>query len=99
MTDLSSVERRHLMAVVFATESALRRHYRPQKINLASLGNVVPHVHWHVIPRYIDDRHFPASIWSEPKRDGAQTRPIVANKLLQQAIIVALSEEHGGGLV
>jgi diadenosine tetraphosphate (Ap4A) HIT family hydrolase len=44
---------------------------QPDKINLASLGNVVPHLHWHVIPRFADDAHFPSPIWASPQRDGA----------------------------
>ena len=64
MSDLTSRERRHLYEVVHAVESALRRLVQPDKINLASLGNVVPHLHWHVIPRWRDDSHFPAPIWA-----------------------------------
>lgn len=97
MTDLTAGERRHLMALVFATEAALRVHFRPHKINLASLGNVVPHLHWHVIPRFADDRHFPAPIWAEAQRDTAPTRPEVASMVLRQAIVEALAEEQGGG--
>ncbi|HXN14887.1 MAG TPA: HIT domain-containing protein, partial [Usitatibacter sp.] len=43
----------------------------PDKMNLASLGNMVAHVHWHVVPRYRDDRHFPKPIWSTPQRERA----------------------------
>src|ERR1051325_5883307 len=68
MTDLSETERAHLMDVVFAVESVLREQLQPDKINLASLGNVVPHLHWHVIPRYVDDPHFPQPIWTSPQR-------------------------------
>ena len=67
MTDLSEAERSHFMDVVFAVESVLREQLYPDKINLASLGNVVPHLHWHVIPRYLDDPHFPQPIWSNPQ--------------------------------
>jgi diadenosine tetraphosphate (Ap4A) HIT family hydrolase len=56
------------MRVVFAVEAALRGLMRPDKINLASLGNLVPHLHWHVIPRFGDDPHFPAPIWAAPRR-------------------------------
>ncbi len=73
MTDLIPQERTRLMDAVFATETALREVLAPDKINLASLGNAVPHLHWHVIPRYRDDRHFPDSIWAEP-RHGAPGR-------------------------
>lgn len=68
MTDLTPRERSRLMKVVFATESALRMVAHPDKINLASLGNVVPHLHWHVIPRYRDDGHFPRPIWARRMR-------------------------------
>ena len=69
MTDLSESERRDLLAVVFAVESATREAMRPDKMNLATLGNMTPHVHWHVIPRFRDDRHFPGPVWSEPRRE------------------------------
>ena len=60
MTDLPQRERMQVMNVVFAVESAVRSLYRPDKINLASLGNMTPHVHWHLIPRWRDDRHIAA---------------------------------------
>jgi diadenosine tetraphosphate (Ap4A) HIT family hydrolase len=66
--DLEASDRDHLMRVVFEVERGLRDGMRPDKINLASLGNVVPHLHWHVIPRYTDDAHFPAPVWAEAKR-------------------------------
>lgn len=68
MTDLAPAERARLMDAVFATEGALRELARPDKINLASLGNITRHLHWHVIPRYRDDRHFPQPIWAQPAR-------------------------------
>lgn len=68
MTDLNAATRQRLMRVVFAAERALRKLMRPEKINLASLGNVTPHLHWHVIPRFADDRHFPNSVWGEAMR-------------------------------
>jgi len=71
MTDLEPSARERLMRVVFAAEEAVRQAIRPDKINLASLGNMVPHLHWHVIPRFADDRHFPNPIWGEPMRAGA----------------------------
>ena len=69
MTDLDPGEREGLMAVVYAVEEVIRATMRPDKMNLASLGNMTPHVHWHVIPRFRDDRHFPGPVWSEPRRE------------------------------
>lgn len=67
MADLDEDGRRHLMDIVWVVEAALLRALRPEKINLAALGNQVPHLHWHVIPRFADDAHFPDPIWA-PKR-------------------------------
>jgi len=75
MTDLARSDRAHLMDVVFAVEGALRERLAPAKVNLASLGNLVPHVHWHVIPRYRDDSHFPQPVWGTAQRPG-RARPL-----------------------
>ena len=64
MTDLTYGEREHLMNLVFAVEEAIRHVMHPDKVNLAALGNMVPHIHWHVIPRFKDDAFYPGSIWS-----------------------------------
>ena len=69
MSDLDERERQGLMAVVFAVEAAVRETMQADKMNLASLGNQTPHVHWHVIPRFRDDRHFPGPVWAQPKRE------------------------------
>ncbi len=68
MTDLSAADQQRLLQVMLATESALREVMAPDKINLASLGNVVPHLHWHVIPRFADDPHFPNPVWGVKQR-------------------------------
>ena len=71
MTDLDPAERDGLMAVVYAVEEAIRATMQADKMNLASLGNMTPHVHWHVIPRFRDDRHFPTPVWAQPQRESA----------------------------
>ncbi|MEY3721418.1 MAG: hypothetical protein RL618_1937 [Pseudomonadota bacterium] len=68
VTDLNELDRMLLMDVLWQVEQVLREVMQPEKINLASLGNVVPHLHWHLIPRYTDDAHFPAPVWAEAKR-------------------------------
>ncbi|HEY5634976.1 MAG TPA: HIT family protein [Burkholderiaceae bacterium] len=69
MTDLAPADRNRLMEVVWRVERAQRAVFAPHKINLASLGNVVAHLHWHVIPRWRDDRHFPQPVWGTPAPD------------------------------
>ena len=90
MSDLASKEQLHFMSVVFAVETVLRRLYQPDKINLASLGNVTPHLHWHVIPRWRNDRHFPNPIWGEAVRTDAPTRRPVDVHRLSSEIKAAL---------
>jgi diadenosine tetraphosphate (Ap4A) HIT family hydrolase len=68
--DLPIEQQQAFMNVVFTVAHTQRVHLNPDKINLASLGNQVPHLHWHVIPRWKTDSHFPNSIWSEKIRDG-----------------------------
>ena len=68
MTDLSEAERDTLMRMVWQVETVLREVMQPDKINLAAFANVVPHLHWHVIPRYRDDVHFPAPVWAAAQR-------------------------------
>ncbi len=76
---LSGPDRDHLMRVVFELERVLVDSLSPDKINLASLSNVVPHIHWHVIGRWRDDLSFPASVWSAPSgRDPALAAARVA---------------------
>jgi diadenosine tetraphosphate (Ap4A) HIT family hydrolase len=67
-SDLSAQDRSLCMAAVNAVELALRAHLQPSKINLAALGNVVPHLHWHVIARFDWDSHFPSPVWCPAQR-------------------------------
>jgi diadenosine tetraphosphate (Ap4A) HIT family hydrolase len=89
VSDLAANEQSHMFAVVMAAEMAIRKVQRPDKINLASLGNVVAHVHWHVIPRWIDDSHFPGPIWATAKRT-APSRQGVNKAALYDALELAL---------
>ena len=75
MTDLVPAERDELMAAVYRVEAAMRQVLNPRKINLASLGNVVPHLHWHVVARFDDDACFPAPIWANAVREARLALP------------------------
>lgn len=73
-SDLDMADRSLCMAAVSAVELALIKNLRPAKINLAALGNVVPHLHWHVIARFDWDSHFPAPVWAPALRAVDQAR-------------------------
>ncbi|WP_313077323.1 HIT family protein [Melaminivora sp.] len=67
-SDLTEEERAHCLQALVLVEQVLRAQLQPAKINLASLGNVVPHLHWHVVARHDGDSHWPAPIWAAPQR-------------------------------
>lgn len=88
MSDLASADRLALNDAVWHVELAQRAVLAPDKINVASLGNVVPHLHWHVIPRFADDAHFPNPVWTAAVR---QTEaPVLAAR---RALLPQLSAE------
>lgn len=68
-SDLPASARQRCMALVVAVEQVLRQGLRPTKVNLAALGNVVPHLHWHVIARFEWDSHFPQPVWGPRQRE------------------------------
>ena len=92
MSDLDAADREHCMRVVFAVERVLRAAMHPDKINLASLGNMVAHLHWHVIPRFVDDPHFPQPIWGVHQRPGAVARRGADAKALALALAAELKQ-------
>jgi diadenosine tetraphosphate (Ap4A) HIT family hydrolase len=69
MSDLSLDQRSRLLHMVFLLEKVMLDVMQPEKVNLAALGNMVPHLHWHIIPRFKEDIFFPGSVWSEKQRD------------------------------
>jgi len=70
-TDLSLAHQAEVLGVVDAVERVLRATLSPAKINLASLGNMTPHLHWHVIARFEWDSRWPAPIWAPSAREVA----------------------------
>lgn len=91
-SQLPGAERVALMEAVTTVERLMIEWLQPTKINLASLGNVVPHLHWHVIARFADDAQFPAPIWApaQRQRDTGALRSRLP--LLDGALQAALAE-------
>ena len=88
-SELALAERERCMALVAAVERVLRERARPLKVNLASLGNLVPHLHWHVVARFADDRQFPHPIWAPPQRE-ADAAALAARRAALPALDAAL---------
>jgi diadenosine tetraphosphate (Ap4A) HIT family hydrolase len=66
-------------------------------MNYASLGNVVPHVHWHIVPRYRHDARWGGPIYTSDLEDMADTRLNEAEyEGLVSAIRAQLRDERSG---
>ena len=81
-SDLSAAERVHCMEAVALVEQGLREHLAPTKVNIAALGNIVPHLHWHVIARFGWDSHFPSPVWAPAQRPSPAAQEDAVRALL-----------------
>ena len=93
-SDLAEADQALCMRTVTAVERVLRQQLQPTKINLAALGNVVPHLHWHVIARFDWDNRFPAPVWAgaQRARDAAREDEL---RLRQVALVAAMRARLG----
>ena len=90
-TDLATADRVYLMDVLSKVESLVRTHLQPTKVNLASLGNVVPHLHWHVIARFEWDARWPAPVWAPAQRAVSSAEARLARPLSEVDALIAAS--------
>lgn len=91
--ELSTQEWSRFCADLHIAESAIAQALRPDHINVAALGNLVPHLHWHIVPRYRDDPRWGGPIWSRNPADMPVTAlPEQERSTLVKAIRDALSK-------
>jgi diadenosine tetraphosphate (Ap4A) HIT family hydrolase len=90
-SDLAPPDRHRLLDLALACEAVQRRILSPHKMNVASLGNMVPHVHVHVIPRFAGDAHFPQPVWGSRGRDEEPSQ-LAARRARLPALRAALVE-------
>ncbi|MED5619578.1 HIT family protein [Ideonella sp. BN130291] len=84
LSDLGPDDLRHCMDAVVCVERTMRQHLAPTKMNVATLGNMVAHLHWHVIARFDWDTHFPYPIWATAQR--------AADTVLMQRLRASLAD-------
>ena len=63
LIDLDPVQRTQLTSEIDAASRALKALFKPHKLNIAALGNLVPQLHVHVIARSTDDIAWPRPVW------------------------------------
>jgi methyltransferase (TIGR00027 family) len=100
---LSHPEWTSLAADLFTAQQAVARVVKPDHMNVESLGNVVPHLHWHIIPRYVGDPMWGAPVWRVPldsmpdtRLPGDERTSLIAQ--IQKALAGPLTHMTGVGL-
>lgn len=85
MTDMPDQNRRALFEEMMTTHRALEKAFSPSKMNMCSLGNVVPHVHWHFFPRYKEDPNFKNPPWLQMQHfDSAKVTPQQREEIIRK---------------
>lgn len=72
VTELFHLDRPNRQAVVEEVNlvaEVLNKVFEPTKMNYELLGNMVPHMHWHLVPRFDKDPLWPKPIWTEPHEE------------------------------
>ncbi len=89
LIDLDAAQRMQLTAEIDATSRALKTLFKPDKLNIAALGNMVPQLHVHVIARFHNDIAWPRPVWGV-----ANARPYAPEELIErvQGLRDALSQ-------
>jgi diadenosine tetraphosphate (Ap4A) HIT family hydrolase len=74
-SDCTHEEKSEIFRALDIIEKVMLDYYRPTKINIASFGNMLPHVHWHIMARFEDDQFFPEPMWGVKQRESSLELP------------------------
>jgi len=64
-----------IFRVLDIIELQMLEYYNPDKINIASFGNYLPHVHFHIMARFEQDSYFPEPMWGKKQREADLSLP------------------------
>ena len=70
MSEVPSEIKLEIYELLDVIEKEMLTYYKPKKINIASFGNYMPHVHWHIMARFKEDSYFPEPMWGIKQREG-----------------------------
>jgi len=79
----------YIWEVLDIIEKEMLSYFSPEKINIASFGNYVPHVHFHIMARFKEDSYFPEPMWGKKQRDGKLSLPsmeVFCSRIKEQCI-------------
>ncbi|GIT97770.1 HIT family protein [Sulfurovum sp. TSL1] len=69
MSEVPALIKHEIYDLLDRIEKEMLSYYKPKKINIASFGNYVPHVHWHIMARFEEDSFFPEPMWGTKQRE------------------------------
>jgi len=69
MSEVPSEIKFEIYKLLDVIEKEMLAYYKPKKINIASFGNYMPHVHWHIMARFEEDSYFPEPMWGTKQRE------------------------------
>ncbi|MDD5052426.1 MAG: HIT family protein [Sulfuricurvum sp.] len=69
-SECSSKEKNAIWNSLEIIEREMLTYFQPTKINIASFGNMLPRVHWHIMARFENDSYFPEPMWGVKQREG-----------------------------
>lgn len=75
MSEVPQKIRDEIYYLLDTIEREMLRYYKPTKINIASFGNYLPHVHWHIMARFEEDSYYPEPMWGEKQREATLMLP------------------------
>ncbi|MBU1667115.1 HIT family protein [bacterium] len=70
-SECSAKEKLEIFRLLDSIEKEMLNFFKPCKINIASFGNYMPHVHWHIMARFEEDSFFPEPMWGSKQREGS----------------------------
>jgi diadenosine tetraphosphate (Ap4A) HIT family hydrolase len=75
MSEVPSKIKFEIYGLLDIIDKEMISYYMPKKINIASFGNYMPHVHWHIMARFEEDSYFPEPMWGERQREATLNLP------------------------
>jgi diadenosine tetraphosphate (Ap4A) HIT family hydrolase len=75
MSDVPKELRYEIYDLLDMIEKEMIAYYQPAKINIASFGNYMPHIHWHIMARFTEDSYYPEPMWGTKQRESELLLP------------------------
>lgn len=92
MSEVPKNIRYEIYEMLDTIEKSMIAFYSPAKINIASFGNYMPHVHWHIMARFAEDSYYPEPMWGKKQRESSLE--LVSLDLFLDDLLMKLREKE-----